>query len=196
MTVEQKGLPIKNHDRFIPNEQWETSVNAIKRKYADVFNALASKQGEFIWREFNVKSPFHSPEIALLGFLPTVENSSVATQQGFFERTEGSGIPRILSYLQEHGYATAGCKMPLNDEKSLDILLEKMKNEKSIKIFGISAFTFEMDWAKTVAKAIKKTVPNIRLVLGGPHADASFVNSKKISKQYGIQVKASNSLEV
>ncbi|EKD27814.1 MAG: radical SAM protein, partial [uncultured bacterium] len=91
-----------------------------------------------------------------------------------------------LSYLAEQGHSIVGSRIPWKERQGLKNFLEQIK-KSNIKTVGISAFTFEIPWAEKVAEAIRKDFPQIKIILGGPHADTCYVSQKKFEKAYKIK---------
>lgn len=166
-------------------DEWNKRVKKIEDNYEASFEMAASKEGECIWKNFGEK-----PSVfALLSFLPKVaekseEGAKKGFEMGFSERVEGSGTARILAYLQERKHPVSGARTPWKDEKSLDNLIEQIKQNPDLRVVGISAFTFEVPWACEVADKIRAEFPEISIVLGGPHADTAYTTSGRFQKAY------------
>jgi len=77
------------------------------------------------------------------------------------------GLLYIASFLEKHGHKVSIVDMNI-EEISIGSLLNNIK-ENLYGIVGITSTTVQINQALLISENIKKTFPNIKIVMGGPH---------------------------
>ena len=91
------------------------------------------------------------------------------------------GIASVAAYLRERGHGVGvldSCALQLNDEEVVAVI-----EERKPKIIGISATTYALTGAYSLATAIRKSFPDQLIILGGSHAN---VAGRETIDQYDV----------
>lgn len=82
-------------------------------------------------------------------------------------RLPALGLAYIAAYLEKNGYAV--CIIDMNVEKIDFTRLKEIISSKKCQFLGITATTVQINSALHIAQEIKKTFPELKIVMGGPH---------------------------
>lgn len=85
-------------------------------------------------------------------------------------QTPPTGLALLAAICRKKGYKTAIIDAPAVNFSSEDVINDLIK--KNPKYVGITAVTISIFNAKDLCLSIKKHLPNIKIILGGPHITA------------------------
>ena len=128
-----------------------------------------------------------SPQSGQVDLLLIFPATSIATRYG--KKNVGKlggdllpiGIASVAAYLRERGHGVGvldSCALQLDDEEVVAVI-----EERKPKIIGISATTYALAGAYSLATAIRRSFPDQLIVLGGSHAN---VAGRETIDQYDV----------
>lgn len=87
------------------------------------------------------------------------------------------GILKVASSLRYHGYNTKICDLSGCSNYELDVI--SYINNNHTEVIGITSTTPQFPYSVNISKLIKKNFPNIKQILGGPHATLTYSSLKR-----------------